>query len=144
MKRIAAVLVTTIVGITTLSGCGGGGDPYCDAVEKNKNTLNTFGQKRTNAAYAKYAKVFGDIGKEAPVAIKKDWTTLSTVTTGILTAQKKAGVKLEDMTDTAKVKKLEAAQLKELNAAYETFNKTTNQRNAVVKNVKQECKINLK
>jgi hypothetical protein len=143
MKRTAAVLATTIVAITTLSGCGGG-DPYCDAVDKNKNTLNTFGQKRTNAAYTTYAKVFADVGKQAPAAIKKDWTTLSTVTTGILDAQKKAGVKLEDMTDTAKVKKLDPAQLKELNAAYQTFNETTQQRNAVVKNVKQECKINLK
>ncbi len=108
MKRTAAILVTTIVGIATLSGCGGGGDPYCDAVDKNKNTLNTFGQKRTDAAYAKYATVFGSIGKKAPASIKKDWTTLSTVTTGIIDAQKKAGVKLEDMTDSAKVKKLYA------------------------------------
>ena len=144
MKTTAAVLVTAIVGITTLSGCGGGGDPYCDAVEKNKSTLNTFGETRTNAAYTKYAKVFGDVGKKAPSSIKKDWTTLSTVTTGILAAQKKAGVKLEDMTDTAKVKKLSAAELKELNTAYKTFNETVDQRNAVVKNVKQECKINLK
>ena len=144
MKRTAAVLDTTIVATMTLSGCGGGGDPYCDAVEKNKNTLNTFGQKRTDAAYTTYAKVFGDVGKKAPAAVKKDWTTLSTVTTGILKAQKKAGVKLEDMTNTDKVKKLSPAQLKELNAAYQTFNETTKQRNAVVKNVKQECKITLK
>ena len=144
MKRTAAILVTTIVGIATLSGCGGGGDPYCDAVEKNKSTLNTFGQKRTDAAYAKYAKVFGSIGKKAPASIKKDWTTLSTVTTGIIDAQKKAGVKLEDMTDSAKVKKLSAAQLKELNTAYKTFNDTKEQRNAVVKNVLQKCDIKLK
>jgi hypothetical protein len=144
MKRTAAILVTTIVGIATLSGCGGGGDPYCDAVEKNKNTLNTFGQKRTDAAYAKYATVFGSIGKKAPASIKKDWTTLSTVTTGIIDAQKKAGVKLEDMTDSAKVKKLTPAQLKELNTAYKTFNGTKEERNAVVKNVLQKCDIKLK
>ncbi len=144
MKRTAAVLVTTIVGITTLTGCGAGGDPYCDAVDKNKTTLNTFGKTRTNAAYATYAKAFTEVGKQAPASIKKDWTTLSTVTTGILDAQKKTGLKLEEMTDSEKVKKLSDAQLKELNAAYKTFNGTTKQRNAVVKNVKQECKINLK
>jgi hypothetical protein len=143
MKRTAAVLVTTIVGITTLAGCGGS-DPYCDAVDKNKSTLNTFGQKRTNAAYSKYAKAFAAVGKEAPASIKKDWTTLSTVTNGILDAQKDAGLKLEEMTDTAKVKKLKQAQLKELNAAYQTFNATTKERNAVVKNVLQECDIKLK
>jgi uncharacterized lipoprotein len=143
MKRTAAVLVTTIVAITTLSGCGGG-NPYCDAVEKNKSTLNTFGQKRTNAAYATYAKVFAEVGKEAPAAIKKDWTALSKVTTGILDAQDKVGVKLEDMTKTDKIEKLNQAQLKELNAAYTKFNATTKQRNAVVKNVLQECDIKLK
>jgi hypothetical protein len=88
--------------------------------------------------------VLSSIGKDAPAAIKKDWTTLSTVTTGVLDAQKDTGLKLEEMTDKAKVKKLSEAQLKELNAAYKTFNGTTEQRNAVVKNVKQECKINLK
>lgn len=144
MKRTAAVLATAIVGITTLSGCGGGGDPYCDAVEKNKDTLNTFGEKRTNAAYATYAKVLADIGKEAPASIKKDWTTLSKVTTGIIDAQKKAGMKLEDMTNATKLKKLSNGQSKELNAAYETFNGTIKQRNAVVKNVLQECDIKLK
>ncbi len=143
MKRTAAVLVTTIVAITTLSGCGGG-DPYCDAVKKDKETLNTFGQKRTDAAYAKYAKAFSDVGKQAPASVKKDWMTLSSVTKGIIDAQKEVGVKLEDMTDTAKVKKLNQAQLKKLNDAYDAFNTTTKQRNAVVKNVLQECKIKLK
>ncbi|MEV7396548.1 hypothetical protein [Aeromicrobium sp. NPDC092404] len=144
MKRTATVLVTTIVGITTLSACGGGGDPYCDAVDKNKSTLNSFGEQRTDAAYANYAKVLSSIGKDAPASIKKDWTKLSSVTTGVLDAQKKTGLKLEEMADTAKVKKLSDAQLKELNAAYKTFNETADERNAVVKNVKQECKINLK
>lgn len=143
MKRTAAVLFTTIVGFTTLAGCGGG-NPYCNAVDKNKTTLNTFGQTRTNAAYAKYAKAFAAVGKVAPAPVKKDWNTLSNVTSGILEAQRKSGLKLEEMTDTAKVKKLSNAQLKELNAAYKTFNGTTKERNAVVKNVKQECKINLK
>jgi hypothetical protein len=143
MKKAATVMVTTIVGITTLSGCGGG-NPYCDVVEHNQSTLNTFGQKRTNAAYTKYAKAFADVGKEAPASIKKDWTALSTVTTGILQAQDKAGIKLEEMTDTAKLSKLNKGQLEQINAAYEKFNGTNKQRNAVVKNVQQECDIKLK
>lgn len=143
MKKTATVLVTTIVAILALTGCGGG-SPYCDAVEKNKSTLNTFGQKRSDAAYAKYASVFKAVAKESPAAVKKDWMALSTATSGIISAQKKAGVKLEDMTNTAKVKKLNQAQLKQLNQAYEAFNATTKQRTAVVKNVLQECDIKLK
>jgi hypothetical protein len=143
MRRTATVLVTTIVAATTLSGCGGG-SAYCDAVEKNKTSLNTFGEKRTDVAYAGYAKVFSSVAKVAPTDIKKDWTTLADVTKGIIAAQKDAGLKLEEMTNAAKVKKLSQAKLKKLNDAYEAFNGTTAQRTAVVKNVLQECEIKLK
>lgn len=143
MTRTAAFLVSTLVSATVLSGCGGA-SAYCDAVEKDKASLNTFGEKRTDAAYADYAKVFDGVAKVAPKTIKKDWSTLADVTKGVIAAQKTVGLKLEEMSDTKKVKKLSEDQLKELNTAYEAFNGTTAQRTAVVKNVKQECKITLK
>lgn len=143
MTRTAALLISTIACATVLSGCGGE-SAYCKAVDKDKSSLNTFGQKRTDAAYAGYAKVFDGVAKVAPKAIQKDWTALADVTKGVIAVQKKVGVSLEEMSDTAKVKKLTEDQLKQLNTAYEAFNGTTAQRTAVVKNVKQECKITLK
>lgn len=143
MTRTAAFLVSTLVCATVLSGCGGG-SAYCDAVEKDKASLNSFGEKRTDAAYAGYAKVLDGVAKVAPKTIKKDWTALADVTKGVIAAQKTVDLKLEEMTITAKVKKLSPAQLKQLNTAYEAFNATTAQRTSVVKNVKQECKITLK
>ncbi len=143
MRRTAALVVSTIACATVLAGCGGE-SAYCTAVDKDKSSLNTFGEKRTDAAYAGYAKVFDGVAKVAPASIKKDWTTLADVTKGVIAAQKGVKLKLEEMTDTAKVKKLDQAQLKKLNTAYEAFNATTEQRTAVVKNVKQECKITLK
>ncbi len=143
MTRTAAFLVSTLACATLLSGCGGG-SAYCDAVEKDKASLNSFGEKRTDAAYADYAKVFDGVAKVAPKAVKKDWQSLADVTEGVIAAQKSVDLKLEEMTDTAKVKKLDEEQLKKLNTAYEAFNGTTAQRTAVVKNVKQECKITLK
>ncbi len=143
MTRTAAFLVSTLVCASVLSGCGGQ-SAYCDAVDKGKASLNTFGEKRTDAAYAGYAKVLDGVAKVAPKTIKKDWTALADVTKGVIAAQKAVDLKLEEMTVTAKVKKLSAAQLKQLNTAYEAFNATTAQRTAVVKNVKQECKITLK
>ncbi len=143
MTRKAALLISTLVCASVLSGCGGG-SAYCDAVEKDQKSLNTFGEKRTDAAYASYAKVFDGVAKVAPKTIAKDWTALADVTKGVIAAQKAVKLKLEDMTDAAKVKKLSEAQLKQLNTAYQAFNGTTEQRRAVVKNVKQECKITLK
>jgi hypothetical protein len=141
MKRAVAGMVTALA-ISGLAACSGD-DPYCTTVEKNKTTLNSLGEKRTNAAYGSYARAFRSVAKVSPAAVKKDWTELAEVTAAVLNAQKKVGIKLEEMTDVAKVKKLGTQQLKTLNDAYEAFNKTTPQRRAVVKNVKQECEITL-
>lgn len=143
MRRPAVLVVTTIALAATLSACGGG-SAYCDAVDKDQSALNTFGQKRTDAAYAEYATVFKSVAKVAPTDVSKDWAKLADVTEGVIAAQKDVGLTLEEMTDTAKVKKLKDAELAKLNKAYEAFNGTMDQRTAVVKNVKQECSITLK
>ncbi|MBC7631474.1 hypothetical protein [Aeromicrobium sp.] len=143
MRRFAATLVMTIVVATALSACGGG-SAYCDTVKKDKNSLNNFGQTRTDAAYTKYAKVFSDVAKVSPAGVKDDWTALADATKGIMAAQKASGIPLEQMTDTAKVKSLGETDLAALNKAYKTFNATTAQRTAVVKNVLQQCDIKLK
>lgn len=144
MKKTVAVLVTTFVASMTLAGCGGGDDPYCEAVEKNKASLDSFGQKRSNAAYTKYAAVLGSIAKTAPATVKKDWTALSKATTDIVDAQNTAGIALEDMSDEKALAAISADKREQLNVAYKAFNATTKQRDSVVKNVLQECDIKLK
>ena len=146
MKSLATRLATaTVVAVTAgslLAGCGGG-SPYCDAVKKDLDTLKTFGKTKSNAAYTQYADTARSIAKTAPASVKKDWTTLATTTDGILAAQKDVGVKLEQMTSAEAVKKLSKADIAKLNVAYKAFNATTDQRTAVVKNMKQECKVTL-
>ena len=142
MMRAVATMVTTVLALVTLAACGSD-DPYCGEVKEHESTLNTFGQKRTTAAYTGYARTFRAVAKVAPASVKPDWTAIAKVTEGVLAAQDEVGVKLEQMTDTARVKKLSTAQLKKLNNAYEAFNKTADQRRAVVKNVQQECDIKL-
>jgi hypothetical protein len=142
MMRAVAVVITAVVAITTLTACGD--NPYCTAVKDHESTLNSLGEKRTNAAYRSYARAFRSVAKVSPDAVKKDWTELAEVTASVLNAQNKVGISLEEMTDATKVKKLSTDQLKTLNNAYEAFNKTTPQRRAVVKNVKKECDITLK
>ena len=142
MKRAVTCVITTLVVFTTLTACVGE-DPYCTAVKDQESTLNSLGEKRTNAAYQSYARAFRSVAKVSPAAVKKDWTELAEVTASVLNAQDKVGIKLEEMQDEDKVKKLDTEQLKTLNNAYEAFNKTTPQRRAVVKNVQQECEITL-
>ena len=142
MMRAVTGVVATVVVFTLVTACAGD-DPYCTAVKDQKSTLNSLGEKRTTAAYRSYARAFRSVAKVSPPAVKKDWTELAEVTASVLNAQDKAGIKLEDMTDQSKVRKLGTEQLKTLNNAYEAFNKTTPQRRAVVKNVKEECEITL-
>ncbi|MGH3456656.1 hypothetical protein [Aeromicrobium sp.] len=142
MMHAVAGLITTVLAVSTLTACGGD-SPYCTAVKDQKTTLNSLGENRTTAAYRSYARAFRSVAKVSPPAVKKDWTELAEVTASVLNAQDKVGIKLEEMSDVDRVKKLSTGQLKSLNNAYEAFNKTTQQRRAVVKNVKQECEITL-
>ena len=79
----------------------------------------------------------------APEGIRSDWIALADVTDGVLRAQQKAGIKLQEMLIEDKLARLSPDDRKALNAAYEAFNNTGDERKAVVKNVKAECEITL-
>jgi hypothetical protein len=143
MKRVSVALAAMMMAAAALSGCSGGSE-YCDTVKEGQKTLNSFGQTRTDKAYQGYSDLLGKIAKVAPEDVKTSWAALADKTDGVLKAQTGAGIKLEDMSDTKKVATLKSADLKKLNDAYTAFNGTTKQRAAVVKNVKQECKLTLK
>lgn len=142
-KLFVTALITTAVAGAMLSACGGE-DPYCAAVTEHQKVLNSFGDKRTDAGFTSYGKAAKAIGAVAPDTVKQDWTTLASVTTGVLAAHQKVGIPLEDMTDPAKVEALSSDDLKRLNTAYDAFNDTAAQRKAVVADVKTACDITLK
>ncbi|HJR89603.1 MAG TPA: hypothetical protein VJ782_05530 [Aeromicrobium sp.] len=139
--RAAAGLAGGAILLATLAGCGE--SEYCKAVEENQVALNSLGEKRTNAAYLSYARAFRTVAKVAPPTIRKDWIKLADVTSNVVTAQRKAGISLEDMLVEDKITKVPPDKLELLNDAYEAFNNTQDERKAVVKNVKDECEITL-
>lgn len=141
--KSAATVVAGAVASVLLAGCGGQ-SPYCAAIEEHADELNSFGKTRTDAAYTSYAKAFRAVAAESPASVKDDWTALADVTDGVLAAQDEVGLPLEDMADEDVVADLEEGQLSTLNEAYESFNDTAAQRDAVVKNAKTECEITLK
>lgn len=141
VRRAVAGAAAAIVASAVLAGCGT--SEYCQAVEDNKVALNSLGEKKSNAAYQQYATSFRTVAKVAPPEIAKDWSKLADVTTGVVTAQRRAGIALEDMLDEDKIVKVSTENLKLINDAYEAFNDTADERKAVVKNVQQECEISL-
>jgi uncharacterized protein len=142
MSRIAAGAAWSALVLASLTGCGT--SPYCQAVEDHQVALNSLGEERTTAAYTQYEQAFRAVANVAPAGIRKDWTKLSDVIDGVLAAHRSAGIRLEDMSSTNKqLAALPEDKLKALNAAYEAFNNTDDERKAVVKNVKDECQITL-
>jgi len=141
MTRFAAGVVWSALALATLAGCGK--SPYCQAVEDHQVSLNSLGEERTNVAFAHYVRAFRAVANVAPDGIRKDWAKLADVTDGVLSAQRGAGIKMEEMLNEKKLTLVPADKLKVLNAAYEAFNNTQTERKAVVKNVKDECQITL-
>lgn len=142
MARRFPAALTLAAAAGLLAGCGGQSE-YCATVEENATTLESLGKDRTNAAYTEYAETFEAVAADAPEAVAQEWTELAEATRGVLAAQEEVGLALEDMGDDDKVAELSTEQLAALNESYEAFNGTSDQRNAVVKNVKQECDITL-
>lgn len=143
MNKSVTTLISMIVAGAVLAGCGGE-DPYCAAIEENQSALDDFGQTRTDAAYAKYAKAARSIATTAPDDVKDDWAKLGAVTDGVVKGQKAADIALEDMGDAAKVEALSTQELASLDKAYEKFNDTAAERKSVVASAKSACEITLK
>ena len=141
MPRFVTVVAAATIALTTLTGCGK--SAYCQAVEDNKVALNSLGEKKTNAAYLQYAHSFRAVAKVAPSSTRKDWAKLADVTQAVVTAQRQAGISLEDMLVEEKITRVPPEKLKLINNTYEAFNNTADERKAVVKNVKDECGITL-
>lgn len=143
MRRMVALAVVMVCSICSLSGCMWGDDAYCGAVKKHRSVLDTFGKTRTNAAFSTYATAASDIEKVAPERIRPTWRTIAAATRGVLTAQKTAGITLEQSSDTTVTAKLTTAQRAALNRAYSTFNATSESRVKAVKDVGRHCGVSL-
>lgn len=143
MKKAAALTVTMALAAATLAGCGGDSE-YCATVKENVSALDSFGKKKTDAAFTKYRRAANDISKVAPPPSDKDWQALTKAMVSVRKAQKAAGLKLED-TSAQAVAGLSTAQSVGLSNAYEDFTEAVADHGDKIKNqVKSECGVSLK
>lgn len=166
MKRVSIALTGAVLAAGVLSGCGG--NAYCDAVKDGQDTLNSFGSSRTSKAFGQYADLLNGIAKVAPADAKQDWTAIADATSDVVRQTSKLGLKLEQIPtqqefgSSAKAAKAKVAAFNSLrtelkltdadfaaksplNKSFLTFSETVKTHGVkVVKNVKQECEIDLK
>lgn len=148
MRRFAGVAAMACAATFSLTGCGLFGNEYCDSIEANLKTLETYGSTESNAAYEKLADTLEEVAKVAPDNVKSDYEALAKATRGVLSAHKKAGVTLEEVKKdpVAANAKLTTEQRNAINTARTAFNpdRTADERASVVTSIKQECEITLK
>lgn len=140
MRRIG-FLTSLVLGLSLLSSCSAGG-PYCDAVDAARDELTTFGT-RTNAAFAAYADAVESIAESASAPIDEQWTQIAEATREVIAAHRDAGLRLQDMDDEVKVNALSREGIDRIDAAHEAFNDTRTQRAEVVRDVHDQCGIDL-
>jgi hypothetical protein len=141
--KTAAVLATTLLAATVLSGCGGD-SPYCAAVKDNRRALDSFGTATTDAAFAKEARAVRRVAATDPEKVAGDWAAIDKAMQGVLKAQKKAGITFDDLNDPAQRAKVDDADVEAIQKAYGRFNDTAKQRKTVVTDVQKTCDITLK
>ncbi|MCW2841694.1 MAG: hypothetical protein JWR55_3177 [Aeromicrobium sp.] len=143
MNRTAAGVLTGVVALAVLSGCGGE-DPYCAAVTENKTALDGFGTRGTQADFTAETKAVRSVTTAAHDDIKDDWSAVGAAMARVAKALKAADVSIEDLDDAEVRRDMSQEHLDEIRASYEAFNQTSKQRTAVVEDVLQKCEITLK
>ncbi len=141
--RTAAAVAVTALALSVLGSCGGQ-SPYCAEVEQNTPVLDTFLAKRTDAAFAGYARAATAISKVAPSSSDRQWSALAAATREVVAAHRDVGLAVQDLKDKDARAALSTADVTKLNGAYDTFNATRDERKAVVADVKKTCDIPLK
>ncbi|MGH3386846.1 MAG: hypothetical protein ACRDO1_19865 [Nocardioidaceae bacterium] len=95
MKRSLAI-ASAIVMASTLAGCGGGTDAYCDSLKEAKADFSTL----NDTDFAKMDEALDRIGQiagESPDAVQDDWEKLDSSITDMRKALDDAGVTFEDL-----------------------------------------------
>ncbi len=85
------VLVTAVLGLSLLSGCGGG-QSYCDAVKGHQSELGSIVSNGDRAALIQALPAFTDVAGHAPDDVTPDWRLLVARVTALETALDDAGV----------------------------------------------------
>jgi len=143
MRKIVQLLVTGVVAVSVLAGCGGD-DPYCAAVKEQKTALDSFGTKKTDKGLKAEAEAVRLIATEAPDTSKKNWSTVGAALDDVLAALKSGDTTLQAMADPETIRAMPQDDVDRIRKAYSVFNETSVQRAALVEDVASTCDITLK
>lgn len=139
----AAGVAVGVALLGTLSACGEQ-SPYCQTVQDEEQVLNSIGSSKTTESFNRDAGALSDISEVAPAESKEQWAAIAAAIQGVLQAHDDVGFALDDMADADQRASLSESDTAVIERAYDSFNDTAAAREAVIKNVKSSCDIELK
>jgi hypothetical protein len=131
-------------------GGGGGGGEYCAIIRGAKSNIDALTKMQSSGVPAgvKVGVIVDAIHKAdaaAPANIKPQWDLFRTKIDQLIAALQSAGISLDDLSDPAKMQKLDPAQLQKLESIGQQFDtpEFTKASEAITANVKTECGVDI-
>ncbi|EFQ83869.1 hypothetical protein HMPREF0063_10585 [Aeromicrobium marinum DSM 15272] len=98
MKKSLSLAATVLVGVTTLSACGGGSGDYCGDLESLQDDFASASELTSETAEEVFA-AFGQLAESAPDEVADDWETVDSNLEGFQSALEDAGLDLANLED---------------------------------------------
>jgi hypothetical protein len=135
---------------TTVAAGGGGGGQYCAVIRGAKANIDALTKVQASGipAGAKVGVIVDAIHKAddaAPASIKPEWDLFRHKIDQLISALQSAGVSLDDLSNPAKLQKLDPAKLQKLEAIDQQFSTSdfTKASADITANVKAVCGISI-
>jgi hypothetical protein len=147
MRRLLAVTAVSMLALTSLTACGGGGDStdaYCSAIDDAKakfNDLNNIDPSQIGEV----ATTFGDIAAKAPDSVKDQWASLDDAFTQLTDALGDLGIDPSDLTDPSALAGIDPQKLQDLQSLSSKLNSSdlSTATDDITAEVKSDCNIDL-
>ncbi len=147
MKRLFAAVAASVLAMTMLTACGGGGDDtdaYCSAIEDAKakfKDLNNFDPSQLDDV----TNTFSDIADKAPDSVKDQWATIDGGFTEMTDTLSNLGIDPADLSDPAAMASIDPQKIDELQQLASKLGSDDMSKAAddITSEVKSDCDIDL-
>lgn len=95
MKRFGILAAAAVLGTSLLSGCGGGGDDYCDTLSSMRDEVTSL-EPSGAGGFEELREVTDDLADAAPDEVADDWEAIGNAFDDLESTMDDAGVSMED------------------------------------------------
>lgn len=147
MKRFGILAAAAVLGTSLLSGCGGGGDEYCDALSDTRDEITSLDAGGAGG-FEDLREVTGDLADAAPDEVADDWEAIAKAFDELESTMEDTGVSAESFEGAGETGELpEGASAEDMLAITDEFSRVGDafleSGDAITEHAKESCDIDL-